>query len=289
MHTPKTLTMAFLLVGSLFLLSCIADPWPEPDSMQNDTGESPTGDDNGNGGPTNEDVDTQPDDNLGGDSDIVAPDTGKEDTSDSETVSPDTDTETVDTGDSDDGLPLYENVFISTPNTAGFVTVVGLAGSVSPDSKVEAITDDAVFDITVGREGGFADRIVAKPDAPVTLVISAPDGQTYRTELLTGNLNEQFANGIVAEDGQYRLTETLLSLSGAGKHLDGGYFVVGGNITGGTSGMTTVVCHDDECMFSLILSAVTGDELDLFLVRNTGGFPSAESRAGTIAQPLVAD
>jgi hypothetical protein len=186
------------------------------------------------------------------------------------------------------GDPQFDKVYLSTPNTENITTVVGLAGAVSLDSRVIIETDDETFVINVGREGGFAQRFEAKPDALVTMIVTNDSGERHEALFVTGALNEQFSNGIVADGSQSRLTEHMLIINGAGDHLDGGYFVVGGNITRGTSGIADVLCDGDACRFSLNISAAMGDALDIFLIRNVGDFTSYEARAGTVVETLIA-
>ena len=290
--------------------SCISDPWPEPDSMENDEkNEAPTAGDfddqnNDTDGVSGEDetsdtaggmVDggaqwgADSDENNGTSTDETNTDADSEEVRDQDTDSLNTDY-AGDAGDRDDaGAPHFDKVFISTPNHDGVTTVVGLAGTVSQDSSVHVKTSDAVFDVTVGREGGFADRFIAEAGELVTITVDDDNGNTYSAPFVTGDLNEQFANGIVGDGGQNRLTDTLISIDGIGNHLDGGYFVIGGNVSTGTSGMADVLCESDICRFSLTMSAAYADELDIFLIRNVGELESYASRAGTVVETLIAE
>jgi hypothetical protein len=253
-----------------------------PEQENRDSDEFITGGDDGNGEDSSADYDTEPDTASG-----VESETDKN-TEDTETGSPGTE-ESPDGGDLSDDVMGFENVFISTPNSDGFVTIVGLPGSVTPDSSVTVLTNDAEFSITVGKDGGFADRIPAKPETRVTLVVTDADGKTSETDFITGDLNEQFANGIAAKEGQHRLTASLIAVTGEGSHLDGGYFVLGGNITSGSAAFTSVICHEETCRFSLVISAAVGDALDLFLVRNVGTLTSMRARTGTVSDRIIAE
>jgi hypothetical protein len=292
--TNKSLgALLVFFVGFLFA-ACIADPWPEPDSMKpNDSdrgtpgnGNDPTNQgEDGYGGETGKESDNKQSDS---DNAIAATD----DVTDTETASeipPSLDSGT-EVEELDDAMDI-DKVFVSTSSADGFATIVGLAGAVGTADKVIIEVNGFKYDVPIGREGGFASRVPAASGDDILLIVTRPDGTRSVTErFIAGNIDATFGDkGIIGEGtGVVRVSENLVSLSGEGTHLSDGAIVIVGNITQHTGAITNVACYLDSCSFSMIISAVSGDVLDIFLMIDQWT-PNDYSRAGTMVDTIIVD
>jgi hypothetical protein len=313
MLSIKKIPSWLLIVWALGIASCISDPWPEPDSMQKtDSDREPAAGENNDSQGWNGDSDgteDQPNDDAGSDADTdVDTDTDGDVDGDADAdvdgdvdgdtdADVDSDTDSDMDGDTDTGSEIdwssprlhLDRIFVSTPDGDGTAVVVGLSGAVAADGELAVVSGSHYYRVNVGSEGGFAARIQAEPGAELTLQLELETDEAHLFPLLVGDLNEQFSDGGIGADGTLRrLNESLITISGEGDHLSGGYFVIAGNITADAGWMTEVLCINDVCGFSLVMSAFTEDELDIFLVRNAEHMESAESRGGTVAETLVA-
>ena len=275
------------LIG-LILLSCVSDPWPEPDDAEHKDGEpdDPTeaGDSKNDGGS---------DGINGSDSDATSgEDSGSE-------LGPQ-----VDDKDSESSGLLEDLIFISTPGNSGDATVVGLAGAVPPDSTLLITSDDYAEVIPVSREGGFAVRVPdvrSQSDIRLVLVDGVSDVSLIEmmlandmsdvswVTLIPGTMEAPIGSVVGDGKGVTRLSESLIEIRGEGEQLDGGYLVVAANLTGHVGALAPVICFEDVCKFSLIIPAGSGDEVDLFLVPDTVNQDVHDVRFGTVSETIIVD
>ena len=321
MTTLKDIAKSLVvLIGALLLVSCIADPWPEPDSMEHDEQGADDNDQEPSGGETKSnssdtsgqsngdgtdfgEVDTDSDMNIDGDADVdtdVDTETGTDTSPGTEGKDGDSEInwDDADAGIPDDSTdagspnaPKWDQVFVSTPDDRGFATIVGLGGTVDPSGTVTLRGGDYFFEIPVAADGGFATRITASRGDDLILSVETDDNKdTYRTKLVVGTSTDAaFADALVIDGYKIRrITENLVSIQAQGDNLDAGYFVIAGNVNGGTGAISEVFCTFETCAFNLITTANAGDTLDIFLVKDGNNYLSeSDSRTGTTVDTII--
>ncbi len=216
-----------LTVTSIWGTGCIADPWPEPDSVERSGG------------------------------DFEPPYLNDTDAGEGEDVQDTTPGPDV----------LIDQVYCSAPGETGGVTLVGLAGTFPPASEVVVESETETLVATVGEDGGLAERIAASPGERLRLRIAPRDGPEITQSVYAGTLADDFVGtGILGEAAPETPAAGVAEIYGDGIALEEGVFVVGANLDRPTGRLAPVSCNAGGCMFGMLIPGEPGDEVDLFLV-----------------------
>jgi hypothetical protein len=246
-----------LFWSGLIALSCIADPWPEPDEAAPTT--------NGGDGYGFEDAGVPP---------------GLEGESDTGSMEEWNDTETL---DADDLFAPLHQIYCSASGPNGTVTVVGLSGSVLEYDDVLIHRRDETYSVTVGSDGGFARRILATPGDVLEVVVHLGKKKTSATLTVTESALEDGEAAFSAMGVTVEPQGSSAILHGSGFPLESDDIVIGANRTESTGRAAVVSCNEAGCQFDLLIPALSGDAIDLFLVSQ--GARSGDSEAYTVAVP----
>jgi hypothetical protein len=229
----KAFAVAIAFIFALAMSGCSFDPWPEPDPGQ------PSADNDVDGGSDTDD------DETGGDEGT----------------------------DDEANFGDESAIFCSAPNPDGIVTVVGTPGA-AESGEVVLVTGEngQIESFVLSDDGGFAGRIEALAGEVLAFTILGGEGLSEAVTVPAGDSESGSVGDAIVGPGAGAAPSNDASgdvaIQGEGDALQAGLVVIGGNIDM-SLGRSAVVSCFTQCQFELSIPGAAGDEIDLFLVRES--------------------